>query len=58
MFSNPAIPLAQRVRMACAIGAVLVTLMGASTMFGDTPPGEIADLVRDVVRDLAPPPAG
>ena len=43
--------------MACSIGAVLVTLMGASTLFGDAPPDEIAELVRDVVRDLAPPPA-
>ena len=55
--SNPAIPLAQRVRMACAIGAVLVTLMGASDAFGDVPAGEIAELVREAVRDLVPAPA-
>jgi AcrR family transcriptional regulator len=57
VLSNPAIPLAQRVRMACAIGAVLVSLMGAGDAFGDVPAGAIGDLVREAVRDLVPPPA-
>ena len=51
---NPAIPLAQRVRMACSIGAVMSALMAAGAVFGDEPPDRIADLVRAAVRDLFP----
>jgi AcrR family transcriptional regulator len=50
--ASPAIPLARRVRMACSIGAVVGVLMGAGEAFGDVPPAEIADLVRDAMRDL------
>jgi hypothetical protein len=51
--SNPAIPLAQRVRMACAIGAVLVSLMGAADAFGsDASPTEIAEIVSAAAHDL------
>jgi AcrR family transcriptional regulator len=51
--SNPAIPLAHRVRMACAIGAVLVALMGAADAFGsDASPTEVAEIVRAAAHDL------
>lgn len=53
--ANPAIPLAQRVRMACSIGAVFSALMGAGGMFGDVPIEEIAALVREATRDLLDP---
>ena len=56
VLSNPAVPLAQRVRMACAIGAVLVPMMAASDAFGDVQAGEVAGLVREAVRDLVAPP--
>ncbi|HEY7208204.1 MAG TPA: helix-turn-helix domain-containing protein [Gaiellaceae bacterium] len=52
--ANPRIPLAQRVRMACSIGAVLSALMGATAMFGDEAADEVAGHVRTVVRDLFP----
>jgi len=53
--ANPAIPLAQRVRMACSIGAVLTALMGATALFGDdVSMDEVAQYVRTAVRDLLP----
>ena len=50
--ADPALPLALRVRMACSIGAVMGTLMGAGGAFGDVPTEELAGLLRDAVRDL------
>jgi AcrR family transcriptional regulator len=55
LLSDRQIPLAQRVRMACSAGAAIVVLMGAGEMFGDVPPTELAELVRDAVRDLTQP---
>ncbi|MGF7238064.1 MAG: TetR/AcrR family transcriptional regulator [Frankia sp.] len=52
LLTDPKIPLAQRVRMTCSIGAVMGTLMRGSEIFGDVPPAEIAQLVRDAVHDL------
>jgi len=46
------IPLAQRVRMACSAGAVIVVLLGGGEMFGDVPTSELAELVREPMRDL------
>jgi AcrR family transcriptional regulator len=54
VLANPAIPLADRVRMASSIGGVISALMGASGMFGEVPQAELAALVRDAVRDLFP----
>ncbi|HEX4519134.1 MAG TPA: helix-turn-helix domain-containing protein [Gaiellaceae bacterium] len=54
--ANPAIPLEQRVRMACSVGAVFSALMGMSGMFGDGVTTEqLADLVRQAARDLLGP---
>jgi AcrR family transcriptional regulator len=50
--ASPALPVAQRVRMACSIGAVMGVLMGAGEVFPDVPTAELAGLVRDAVRDL------
>ncbi len=52
LLADSGIPLSQRVRMACAIGAVAGTLVGAGNAFGDASPDEIAELVRDAVHDL------
>jgi AcrR family transcriptional regulator len=52
--ANPAIPLVDRVRMACSIGAIFSVMMGAGGMFGDVPTEEIVEHVRDAVRDLFP----
>jgi AcrR family transcriptional regulator len=54
--ANPAIPLADRVRMACSAGAVMSALIGgeAGGMFGDVSSDEVSEQVRAVVRDLFP----
>ncbi len=52
--ASPAIPLADRVRMACSIGAVFAALMGAASMFGDVDLDEVATHVRRAVHDLFP----
>ncbi len=48
----PYMPLPLRVRMACSIGAVMGLFMGTSAAFADIPAGELAELVRDAIRDL------
>lgn len=52
LLADTTIPLARRVRMACAIGAVLGTFVGAGEAFGDASAEDVADLVRDAVGDL------
>jgi AcrR family transcriptional regulator len=52
VLASPAIPLADRVRIACSIGAVLIGLMGADALFGDEPPERVAELVRSTVHEL------
>jgi AcrR family transcriptional regulator len=52
VLESPAIPLAQRVRMACSLGAVVGALVGGEALFGDVPMDELAELVRDAGRDL------
>jgi AcrR family transcriptional regulator len=46
------VPLEDRVRMACSIGAVMIGLVGSETLFGEEARGQVADLVRATVRDL------
>jgi AcrR family transcriptional regulator len=52
---NPAIPLADRVRMTCSVTAVLGGLLTGSDLYGDVPEAEIATHVRAIVADLYPP---
>jgi hypothetical protein len=52
--ASPAIPLADRVRMACSIGAVFAALMGATEVFGDVDTDEVAGYLREAVHDLFP----
>ncbi|HEY3765993.1 MAG TPA: helix-turn-helix domain-containing protein [Gaiellales bacterium] len=54
--ANPALPLADRVRMAASVGAVMTALIGgeAGGMYGDVAPDEVATHVRAIVRDLFP----
>jgi AcrR family transcriptional regulator len=52
VLESPAIPLAQRVRMACSLGAVVGALVGGEKLFGDVPIEEIAELVRVAAREL------
>ncbi|MGA2470831.1 MAG: helix-turn-helix domain-containing protein [Solirubrobacteraceae bacterium] len=52
IFANPAIPLAQRVRMTCSVGAAMSALMGADELFADVSAAELAEAVRDATRSL------
>lgn len=52
LVANRAIPTRFRVRMACSIGAIMATIMGAADAFADVDDGELADLVGEAVRDL------
>jgi AcrR family transcriptional regulator len=56
LLGSPDIPLDQRVRMACSVGAVMTVLMVPSEIFGadfgEVPTAELRDLVRDAVGDV------
>jgi AcrR family transcriptional regulator len=52
ILQSPAIPLEQRVRMACSIGAVVGALVGGEAVFGEVPMEELAELVRGATHDL------
>ena len=55
---NPAITLGDRVRMACAFGAVMGTLVLTGNVFADVPSAELGGMLRGAVSDLlatAPP---
>jgi len=54
VLANPALPIADRVRMACSVGAVMFGLMGADALFGNEPAEHVAELVRDTVHELFP----
>src|ERR1700727_887123 len=54
-FANPEIPLADRVRMACSLGAAIAGLLDAGERFGDVEPEELIELVRGSVRDMLSP---
>ena len=55
LLANGDVPLAQRVRMACSIGAVMAVIGGYGGVFGTVPADELAELVRDAIRDLLLP---
>src|ERR1700733_4172431 len=61
-FANPEIPLADRVRMACSLGAAIAGLLDAGERFGDVEPEELIELVRSSGHDMLPaakaPPSG
>ena len=52
--ADPAVPLAQRVRVASSIGAVMAALMGSDSMYGNASVDEVAEHVRAAVHDLFP----
>jgi AcrR family transcriptional regulator len=53
VLQNRTIPLADRVRIASSIGAVLMPLMAGDALFAGEDPDEIAKLVRGIARELA-----
>ena len=52
VFSDPAVPLRNRVRIISAVGAIMASLVLSGDMLKDVPPEELADLTRDAVNDL------
>jgi AcrR family transcriptional regulator len=50
--ADPALPLRDRVRMACSLGAVLGALFVAGDAFHDVASAELGSLVRDAVHDV------
>jgi AcrR family transcriptional regulator len=52
ILQSPDIPLERRVRMACSISAVVGALASGEAVFGEVPMDELAELVRNAVRDL------
>jgi len=50
--ADPSLPLRDRVRMACSLGAVFGGLFMAGDAFGDVSSAELGSLVRDAVRDV------
>ena len=50
--ADPSLVLSDRVRMACALGAVLGPLFLVGNAFDDVPSAELGDLVRGAVRDI------
>ncbi len=54
ILSDPAIPLRDRVRMSCSLGAVFSALVVAGDML-EPEPGALAPLLRDALHDLLAP---
>jgi AcrR family transcriptional regulator len=55
LFANPEIPLADRVRMSCSLGAVIAGLIDAGERFGNADPAEVIEQVRAAVHDMLRP---
>ena len=55
VLSNQGLALRDRVRMACALGAVMGALVFSGNVFPDVPAAELGALVRDAARDLLMP---
>jgi AcrR family transcriptional regulator len=55
ILGNPAIPARDRVRLSCALGALLSTLISSSDL-GDLSPATYGDLLREAITDLLEPP--
>jgi AcrR family transcriptional regulator len=54
LLASPDIPLERRVRIASSLGAILISLMGASDMYGDADLDEVARHARAAAHDLFP----
>jgi AcrR family transcriptional regulator len=55
VLTDPAIPLRDRVRMACSFGAMFTGLFLAGDAFEGTSSAELGDLLRDAVHDVLSP---
>ncbi|HTT30844.1 MAG TPA: TetR/AcrR family transcriptional regulator [Solirubrobacteraceae bacterium] len=54
ILSSPAIPVRERVRMAAITGVITEVFVESGAAFGDVPPDELAELVREAIADLIP----
>jgi AcrR family transcriptional regulator len=52
VFSDPSVPLRDRVRMVSAAGAIMAGLVLSGEIITDVPTEELADLVREVIGDI------
>jgi hypothetical protein len=55
VLTDQSVPLAQRVRLSCAIGATVGGLFVAGELFSDVDVKEYGDLLRAAVRDVLEP---
>jgi AcrR family transcriptional regulator len=55
LFANPAVPVADRVRLSCAVGAIMGSLAIAGEAFTDVPTDELAGLIRSTVGGILSP---
>jgi AcrR family transcriptional regulator len=55
--ADPSLPLRDRVRMACSLGAVFGGLFMAGDAFNDVSSAELGSLIRDAVRDVVADPS-
>jgi AcrR family transcriptional regulator len=55
--TDPSVPLRDRVRMACSLGAVFGGLLMAGRAFDNVPSAELSSQIRDAIRDLAAGPS-
>lgn len=52
LLADPAVPVRDRVRLACSMGAIMGGLMLAGDVLADVPSETLGDLLREAVRDL------
>jgi AcrR family transcriptional regulator len=52
VLADPSVPLRDRVRMTSAVGAIMGGLALSGELLKDVPSAELADLMREAVRDL------
>jgi AcrR family transcriptional regulator len=55
VLTDESVPLSQRVRLSCAIGAIVGGLFVAGEMFSDVETKEYGDMLRAAVRDVLEP---
>jgi AcrR family transcriptional regulator len=55
LFANPAVPVADRVRLSCALGAIMGSLAIAGEAFTDVPSDELAGLIRSTIGGILTP---
>jgi AcrR family transcriptional regulator len=55
VLADPSVPLRDRVRLSCSLGAVMGGLLLTADLFGDVSAATLAEMLSDAVRDLLSP---